>query len=639
MAWRFGRAIPDVPNFDPVEHEFFTTEALETIADALVREAIQNSLDAKAGDETNQPAVRVAITCGTVARQRVAPYFEGLWPHARALPPTFPKLVAELADKDPVEFLVIEDFGTRGLEGDPKQWTDTPQNNVRNDFYYFWRNVGRSGKVGEDRGRWGLGKTVFAYASQACTYFGLTVRQSDRRRLLMGRAVFCMHTCNGTFYRPYGFYGRDRDDSLMPIEDRHAIDDFADAFQLRRRDEPGLSVVVPFPEEEVKWKDLLSATWRHYFWPILEGHLEVEIHTPTDKVRLHRDTWKKTLQQDRALETLRPIVTLAERWMETRQPTAVLEAPEPDVRPQWPSHPLPESERARLQALLDRGEALALQQPLFVHAQRPDGSYEPRHTFFHVLLQRKPENEPGDGHFIRQGISVENPTIRRPRGLRWIVVAEDPTLCAFLGDAENPAHTEWQRASPKLKSKYRFGPTTLDFIRKAPEHIARWLAGPTQQRDPKLLQHVFSIPTRSPTTTAPTPTAVRPAAAALYVGTTEETVANIAGHGSEVRLVREDKGFRLQGTWNGNGARRLAIEMAYDVLRGNPFVRYSPFDFEVGKTAKPHCTGARIVEAAYNRLVVELEQPKFEVRVTGFDPHRDLRVKVQVLEGSSDSAA
>ncbi|MFV2038497.1 MAG: hypothetical protein ACC646_12985, partial [Paracoccaceae bacterium] len=49
---------------------------------------------------------------------------------------------------DPENFLVIEDYGTRGLEGDPTQDDDfqPTEANIKNDFFYFWRNVGRSKK-------------------------------------------------------------------------------------------------------------------------------------------------------------------------------------------------------------------------------------------------------------------------------------------------------------------------------------------------------------------------------------------------------------------------------------------------------------------------------------------------------------
>ena len=49
--WRFREMQPGEINVDPIEGEFFTTEALGSLNDALVRETIQNSLDAAIGNE------------------------------------------------------------------------------------------------------------------------------------------------------------------------------------------------------------------------------------------------------------------------------------------------------------------------------------------------------------------------------------------------------------------------------------------------------------------------------------------------------------------------------------------------------------------------------------------------------------
>ena len=49
IAWKFREMSRGEINVDPIEGEFFATEALGSLSDALVRESIQNSLDAKAG--------------------------------------------------------------------------------------------------------------------------------------------------------------------------------------------------------------------------------------------------------------------------------------------------------------------------------------------------------------------------------------------------------------------------------------------------------------------------------------------------------------------------------------------------------------------------------------------------------------
>jgi hypothetical protein len=45
-TWSFRKMEMNELNIDPIQEEFFNTEALPSLADALIREAIKNSLDA-----------------------------------------------------------------------------------------------------------------------------------------------------------------------------------------------------------------------------------------------------------------------------------------------------------------------------------------------------------------------------------------------------------------------------------------------------------------------------------------------------------------------------------------------------------------------------------------------------------------
>ena len=76
--------------------------------------------------------------------------------------------------------------------------------------------------------------------------------------------------------------------------------------------------------------------------------------------------------------------------------------------------------------------------------------------------------------------------------------------------------------------------------------------------------------------------------------------------------------------------------MAYDVRRGNPFKRYTRWDFSVDEA--PVTIGTRdcaLLERSDNRIVVRPDEKEFRVEVRGFDTHRDLRVQVQLMEGGS----
>ena len=279
--WAFAELRGDDVRRDPNEAELFKTEQTAegeyAGTDALVREVLQNSVDARCD---NSPVrVRIAIHEASEApeAERLAHYF------ARLRAPLAPRQIDfddRVIPQLPCRFLVVEDFGTHGLEGDTLLFSDPPVGDpARQDFYWFWRNIGRSGKTGDDLGRWGLGKTVYRAASRVGCMFGLTVRNSDRRRLLMGQAVLQIHSYQGLEYKPEGYWcGTQNVAGLpLPIEDPEEILQFRREWRITRNNEPGLSVVSPFVPDELQAKRLLQAVAVHFFTRILRGELIVEI--------------------------------------------------------------------------------------------------------------------------------------------------------------------------------------------------------------------------------------------------------------------------------------------------------------------------------------------------------------------------
>ena len=188
--WHFKGKAPGDTIRDPILGEFFATDAISDPGMALIREGIQNSLDARSG--AGPVGVRVCISGDRQAAVAVAalPYFRGARPHLEARgngihPDEVPNWSA------PCPFLVFEDFGTQGLEGDVAQ-PFRPQTPGTNHFYHFFRAEGQTDKGSSQRGSWGVGKHVFWRSSRLST-----VRASDARRLLMAKSVLKCHYVEG----------------------------------------------------------------------------------------------------------------------------------------------------------------------------------------------------------------------------------------------------------------------------------------------------------------------------------------------------------------------------------------------------------------------------------------------------------
>ena len=620
---------PGEMNVDPIEGEFFSTEALGSLADALVREAIQNSLDAR---RPGTPArVRIAFSGPTQALtgERRERYLDGLLPHVLA---GQSECAAGIASGERLDFVVVEDFGTRGLQGDPRQSEDDELAALaaRNDFYYFWRNVGRSRKSASDLGRWGLGKTVFAAASRASAFFALTIPANEPRPLLMGQAVLRIHKLGGARYYPYGYFARFDGDFALPVDDAELVEGFRRDFGLARVAEPGLSVVITFPDRELTAQALLPSLAHHYFVPILAGDLAIDVEHGGRRETLDSESFARVVERvgRREASSLPQLVDLA-RWGLALEAGAPIRLPEPvqAAAPRWSGDQSTEQALAALRDPFNRGDRIAIRVPVWV---KPAASAAACASF-DVWLERDDSNPAADEHFVRDGITIAGVRGGVQGGVRAIVCVRDRALSALLGDSENPAHTEWQERSPRFRDRYRHGASTLRYVKGAAREIVRLLTRPAEGRDFALLRHVFSLDL--PTEETVRRREPRPGHAGLD-GSGDTPGVATARSAQSFELQRLDGGFCVAGLADGDTPPRLLmVRAAYEVRRGNPFSLYQPFDFDLDR---PPITlevqGATFVRRLGNELVVRIDDARFRLTVQGFDPRRDVRVKAIPLD-------
>ena len=247
------------------------------------------------------------------------------------------------------------------------------------------------------------------------------------------------------------------------------------------------------------------------------------------------------------------------------------------------------------------------------------------HTGFTVFLERDDNLDKAEDYFIRQGITLPEITSLKHKGIRAIVSITERDLSTFLGDAENPAHTEWERNSKKFKRKYKLGPTTLDYVKTSPREIVKILTQPQKGRDENLLKHIFSLPE-------------------ILIDQLGKNEKEISGEGDKkksiepfvdvigsnyIQLTPAKGGFRLTKRPKATKVPRyINIWIAYEVRSGNPFKKYTPLDFDLNKPPiKIQVQGAILLLNKENIIQIEVQKGNFKLTVTGFDIHRDLRVR------------
>jgi len=243
---------------------------------------------------------------------------------------------------------------------------------------------------------------------------------------------------------------------------------------------------------------------------------------------------------------------------------------------------------------------------------------------FLVYLQRDDGLDRADETFIRDGLTIIGEGYIREAGVRALVLADlpDEPLNEFLGDAENPAHTNWFPGTKHFKGKYSPGKAVLEYIQRSALRLANALGKVEDELLEDLLDDIFGIPTEHDSRAReekPTkkrgkkkPPKIEPRKRSRYIETS-----------------KLKNGFRVSRASDATGTPdRVVVKMAYEAEGvGKPFSEHHPADFNLTDNdgdLSIEMKGCRELRCEPNLLELSVEDASFSVSIVGFDPKRDL---------------
>ena len=655
--WRFRPKGPDEMHVDPMEPQFF---APQDIADKLLREASQNTLDAGTGGP-----VRLVLTLGQ-AGPDARRYLDGLWPHLEAQRELRGHLPGRLGG---VPFLTVEDFGTSGLTGDADLDPADPDEDDR--FFWFFKNVGRTGKRGGDRGSWGIGKTVFPSASALNTFFGLTIRD-DGRRLLMGQAQLREHRLTPSLTSPlpastltpshpldpYGFYALhpeiDGFQVQRPVESPDELQHFRDTFRLVRDGQSGLSVVMPHPvPEAVEPARLALAAAEHCFVPILQGHLTVEVRGhDAQPMILDARGLLPTVEQLPGLSAderrrLRARLEFARWALDVPEPKRIV-LPRPDGPVRAVDRDLIGERLPEMAAAFTRGERLAVRVPVLVEPK----AGEPLPSYFDVYLERDASLDGPDDHYVRRGVLASELHGRVASGVRALTLVEDAPLAELLRASEDVPHTSWrERDIDRVTRHYQRGTVGIGLAKRAAAELSRLLLTADERPDDRTLASLFPRPTSGEGAGEHhgQGRASDEARGGDDPGTGEgestpptRPVPPLGPPAYRWSVLPGGEGFRVRGEPRSTRPlRALRARAAYATLRGGALSRYTPDDFmfDEGGDLTLGGAGFEVWDRRDNELTFMPTERDFLLEVRGFLPGRALTLRITPLRSEDHADA
>lgn len=601
MRWYF-RDISD----DPSEKELTQQDQLNNdevaLTEALVRETIQNSTDAQA--VSAEPVrVRFAITSPKREEDRLFlnRLVDDVAPHLAACG------IGRPTPNEANRLLVVEDFGTTGLTGS----VDEKDNGQ---FSGFWRRFGRSNKAGTKGGRWGLGKLVFPSASSVRIVFGLTRRWNESDAWLMGQAVLKNHDIDGREKDSVGFWCRsDAARKGIPTNDAGLCRALSEAAGFTRNNEAGLSLAIPFIQSDITSENILIATVRNYYFPIITGRLKVLVDDVEVEARTFDGIAASLPAGAISQSTLDFVRQLQRRWDN---------APDAVIPPGWQkdgiSGELLGTDLTNdLRDKFKSGNMLSIRAPLLLRNR----TGENQKTHIDLFIKATKPGERAQTIVVRGAITV--PTEGRRANLvdsYAALVATDDAVSRLLGDAENPAHTQWNERAEKLRLGWDRGGMALRRIRAALHELHELVSDKIERDDPFALLDFFSIPKSDRSDSSHKPSVGRP------VDLPPPTP-------KAFKIHKRAGGFAIvpgPGIDTTEFPLTIRVRCAYDVLTGNPFKRFSDLDFSFfGGNIDITKKGANCWPNEPNEIDVRVEAPDFSVEVSGFDRNRDLIIEAQ----------
>jgi hypothetical protein len=646
LKWRFSPKRPSDKTRDPVAGEFFSSDAIKDAGEALVREAIQNSLDARVDRINGKARVRIYISGD---HQEALPakahefWFSSIWQHYEA--PKNGLRPKSFARDQSCRFLVFEDFETTGLVGDREQYEQI--DGQANPFFYFFRAEGATEKDKDRLGRWGIGKQVFPRASRAQTFFGYT--ETPEGGFLMGGSILKHHVVNQTTYKPDGFFGLARsvagDELSVPTSAQDVLERFRTDFRIERKSgQHGLSVVVPWLDEtegdeaRVFDRDTLGlAVIKDYFAPILEGRLEVELVDPNGSLKISAANYRATLEQlelvapekrKREIRRVRSHIELAEA-ARTELATFRLSPCAPS-RAAWAEEMVTESLAKEVREALATGKPIAIEASLTV---RPKTSPEVPSSFM-CYIKREDQLYERPCH-IRENLIISHVEAARVSGFSCLIRVGPGPLAELLGDSENPSHTEWQKSSRNFKDRYIYGGMTIDFVSNFASEFLRRVHSNSKQLDRKLLIDLFSDsgPEDAPEKLEKGPPKRPAKGPADPGGVVPPPPQPPTPPSPSVRVTQLNDGFTLTaGPTAPEVGSTIRVSVAYETTKGNPFKAYRPYDFALHSAPiRIDLEGCIQEECKANVLRITVQTAQgFKAQVRGFDVNRDLIVRTHL---------
>ncbi len=570
-------------------------------SETFVREAIQNSLDARL-DSSKPVIMKFGFHVDGFGPRR--PFLEQLIAHRKAAGLDVP----EEWENGTIRWLVVEDFNTRGLGGSLHSRTS--------DFWNYWLNFGLSNKDGTGRGGRGIGRVTFLIASRLHCVIGYTRRYQDKGTAICGMGVLRAIEDGAELKSTHAYLAEREEGNIYSLYDTpEFLKGAQDAFRFsgyNGEHESGLGLAVLYPYKELNARGIMAAAIENFAPAIVGGSLELQVG---DRI-LDKETIDEVAREITDCLNDEAIRGGVERYLDLVRKA---QGGPPQYRISLPNalkkdfeelRGSPEIKKLQKQIADEQDAVLEIEFPLIRNGNARTVS---------VVAAIGPSTtgrRPIDRMF-REGMSLPDVKARNPGELDLVMVVGSGDLARYLNFCEGKAHLdllESKEVLQKLAENGFDGPRVKRLVKNFPAEL-RLLATPdVTAPDAYVFDAYFPKPSESPgkkkkpnRPEAPSDPPPPPKPPVFRVETLHD------GLGIKANPDFED--------WPVN----LTLTIAY--ADGSRRPSWSPLDFKLEDLRISQADCDIVLEK--NKVKATNCGPETEIEITGFDTNRELDTTIR----------
>jgi len=414
--------------------------------------------------------------------------------------------------EDIVNLLIMEDFNTTGITGNPNNMKDQTETGAPNNYFNMNFNFGGNPKLGDHKlgGSEGEGRQSFCLSSKISTFFYYSIDSTNKNRgSFFGISYLAGRMIEDTKFLSYAYFGKeileDGKTQCIPLTENDQLIPLAAKFKLKRRaDESGTSIIIPYFLEILNNKKLLiSKIIDIYRVAILRDKLEVHV----EEEKIDKDSIlalnQNSIEEDgkELSVTQKDLCNEYYKFLQEINKKNIEHGHEINFSNSTKLEKENISNYEKLLSAYHSNELIKIRLNFIVNrineaASDRNSRFKEYSTYLDIYIKKYPEwanilDKLND--FIRGPMSIHK-LRKKTMQMFWLIDIQDEHASLMIKNAEKANHSNISGENDKLQRNYKGAQNLVNLLKNISQKIYNLITNDENTTDRDITKDLFSVP-------------------------------------------------------------------------------------------------------------------------------------------------